>query len=59
MITDDEIVKALDKPRKLYSIQQLVAPSQKNTDELQAALMRLRDQKKVTFDVHSGRWSKT
>ena len=58
MITEAEIMNALDKPRKLYSIQQRVAPEQKNTDELQTLLMRLRDQKKVKFDIHSGRWSK-
>ena len=41
MITEAEIISALDKPRKLYSIQQRVAPGQKDTDELQTALMRL------------------
>jgi hypothetical protein len=57
-MTEAQIIAALDKPRTLYSIQQRVAPSQKDTDELQIVLMRLRDQKKVTFDIHSGRWSK-
>jgi hypothetical protein len=47
-----------DKPRSLYSIQQRVAPGQKGTEELQVVLMRLRDEKKVKFDINSGRWSR-
>jgi hypothetical protein len=35
-----------------------VAPGQKDTEELQIALMRLRDEKKVKFDINTGRWSK-
>jgi hypothetical protein len=58
MITDAEIMAALDEPRKLHSIQKRVAPDQKNTEELQTVLMRLRDQKKVKFDINSGRWSR-
>lgn len=53
-----EIIAALDKPRTLYSVQQRVAPGQKDTEELQIALMRLRDEKKVKFDINTGRWSK-
>jgi len=58
MITETEIIAALDKPSTLHSIQQRVAPSRKGTDGLQIALMRLRDQKKVKFDINSGRWSR-
>lgn len=58
MATESEIIAALDKPRTLFSIQQLVAPGRKDTEDLQLALMRLRDQKKVTFDINSGRWSR-
>ena len=58
MMTEAEIIAALDKPRTLYSVQQRVAPGQKDTEELQIALMRLRDQKKVKFDINTGRWSK-
>jgi hypothetical protein len=58
MVTEAEIMAALDKPRTLYSIQQRVAPSQKDTEALQIVLMGLRDQKKVKFDINSGRWSK-
>lgn len=58
MITETAIFAALDKPRSLHSIQQRVVGGEKNTEELQLALMRLRDQKKVTFDIHTGHWSK-
>ena len=58
MMKEAEIIAALDKPRTLYSVQQRVAPGQKDTEELQIALMRLRDQKKVKFDINTGRWSK-
>jgi hypothetical protein len=58
MMKEAEIIAALDKPRTLYSVQQRVAPGQKDTEELQIALMRLRDEKKVKFDINTGRWSK-
>ena len=58
MIMEAAIFAALDKPRSLYAIQQRVAGGDKNTEELQIALMRLRDEKKVRFDIHTGRWSK-
>jgi hypothetical protein len=58
MITEAAIFAALDKPRSLHSIQQRVVGSGKDTEELQIALMRLRDEKKVTFDIHTGRWSR-
>jgi hypothetical protein len=58
MITEAEIVAALDKPRNLYAIQQRVSPGRRDTDELQTFLMRLRDEKKVKFDIKSGKWSK-
>ncbi len=58
MITETEIIAALDKPRSLNSIQQRVAPGQKESEELQLTLMRLRDEKKVRFDINTGRWSR-
>ena len=58
MITEAEIIAALDKPRSLYAIRQRVVPGQKETEELQMVLMRLRDEKKVKFDINSGRWSR-
>jgi hypothetical protein len=58
MITQAEIIAALDEPRTLNAIRQRVAPGQKDTEELQILLMRLRDEKKVKFDINNGRWSK-
>ena len=58
MITEAAIVAALDKPRSLNAIQQRVLPDQKGTEELQIVLMRLRDEKKVTFDINTGRWTR-
>jgi hypothetical protein len=58
MITEAAIFAALDKPRSLYAIQQRVAGGERDTEELQVALMRLRDEKKVKFDIHTGRWSR-
>ncbi len=58
MITEAAIIAALDEPRGLFSIQRRVAPDQKNTEELQMVLLRLRDEKKVKFDINNGRWSR-
>ena len=58
MITEAAIIAALDEPRALFSIQRRVAPDQKNTEELQMMLLRLRDEKKVKFDINNGRWSR-
>ena len=58
MITETAILAALDKPRSLYAIQQRVGVGQKGTEELQIMLMRLRDEKKVTFNINNGHWSK-
>jgi hypothetical protein len=58
MITEAAILAALDKPRSLYAIQQRVSVGQRDTEELQTVLMRLRDEKKVTFDINNGRWSR-
>ena len=58
MITEAAVLAALDKPRSLYAIQQRVSVGQKDSEELQTLLMRLRDEKKVTFNINNGRWSK-
>ena len=58
MITEAQIIAALDEPRGLYSIQRRVRPGQKDTQELQMVLLRLRDEKKVKFDSDAGRWSR-
>lgn len=58
MTTEDEVLAALDKPRAIYSLKQLVDPSTKSTDALQDLLMRMRAAGKVKFDINSGKWSK-
>jgi len=58
VVTEDDIIAALDKPRALYSILQLVDPSSKSTEALQDQLMRMRSAGKVTFNIKTGKWSK-
>ena len=58
MTKEEEVLAALDKPRALYSLQQRLDPSNKSTDALQDLLMRMRTEKKVKFDIQTGRWSK-
>lgn len=58
MVTEDEVIRALDKPRQLFSVQQIVNPSRKSTDELHALLLRMRDAGRVRFDIKSGRWAR-
>ena len=58
MITEATIIAALDEPRTLNAIRQRVVPGKQDTVELQILLMRMRDEKKVKFDINSGRWSR-
>ena len=58
MTREEDVLAALDKPRALYAIQQLVDPSNKSTDGLQDLLMRMRTAGKAKFDIKTGRWSK-
>jgi hypothetical protein len=58
VIREEDVLAALDKPRALYAVQQLVDPSNKSTDALQELLMRMRTAGKTKFDIKSGRWSK-
>jgi hypothetical protein len=58
MTREEEVLAALDKPRAVYGIQQLVDPSSKSTDALQDLLMRMRTAGKVKFDIKKGTWSK-
>ena len=58
MTREEEVLAALDKPRAIYSLKQLVDPSTKSTDALQDLLMRMRVAGKVKFDINSGKWSK-
>ena len=58
MTKEDVVLAALDKPRAIYSLKQLVDPSSKSTDALQDLLLRMRSEGKVRFDIKSGKWSK-
>ena len=58
MTTENEILVALDKPRAVYAIQQLVDPSSKSTDAIQDMLLKMRAAGKVKFDIKKGTWSK-
>jgi hypothetical protein len=58
MTREEDVIAALDKPRALYGLQQRVDPSNKSTDALQDLLMRMRAEGKVTFNIHTGKWSK-
>ncbi len=57
MVSEEAVLKALDKPRKLFSIRQVTDPS--GSDEaLQVLLMKMRDAGKVGFDIKKGTWRK-
>ena len=58
MIKEEEVLTALDKPRAINSLKQLVDPGAKSTDALQEVLMKMRSEGKVKFDINSGRWRK-
>lgn len=58
MSREDAVLAALDKPRALYAIHQQIDPGNKSTDATQEMLMRMRAEKKVTFDIKTGKWSK-
>jgi hypothetical protein len=58
MIKEEDVLAALDKPRAVYSLKQLLDPSSKSTDAIQELLMRMRAEGKVKFDINNGRWSK-
>jgi hypothetical protein len=58
MITEAAIIAALNEPGPFHAIKQRVVPGQRDTAELQMVLLRLRDEKKVKFDINTGRWSR-
>ena len=58
MISEEQVLAALEKPLAIYRIQQRVDPSSKSTDPLQELLMRMRAQGKVKFNINTGHWSK-
>ena len=58
MIREEDVLAALDKPRAVYSLQQLLDPSNKSTDALQELLLRMRAAGKTKFNIKDGKWSK-
>lgn len=58
MTREEDVLAALDKPRALYGLQQLLDPSNKSTDALQDLLLRMRAEGKVKFDIKAGKWRK-
>jgi predicted translin family RNA/ssDNA-binding protein len=58
MTREEDVLAALDKPRALYGLQQRLDPSNKSTEALQELLMRMRTEKKVKFDIKTGKWAK-
>jgi len=58
MIKEEDVLAALDKPRAIHSLKQLLDPGAKSTDALQEFLMKMRSEGKVKFDINNGRWRK-
>ena len=58
MTNETDVLAALDRPRAVYALQQLVDPSSKSTEALQDLLMRMRSAGKVKFDIKTGQWTK-
>jgi hypothetical protein len=56
-MTKEKLLAALDKPRKIYGLLQIVNPGG-SSDELQTMLMRMRDEGLVKFDIKKGVWSR-
>jgi hypothetical protein len=59
MTSEEDVLAALDKPRAVFGLKQLLDPSSKSTEALQDLLMRMRSAGKVKFDIKSGKWSKS
>ena len=57
MVTEDAVLAALDKPRKLYAILQATDPGG-STESLQVVLMKMRSEGKLAFDIKKGTWRK-
>jgi len=58
MTKEEDVLGALDRPRAIFSLQQLLEPGKKAADGLHDLLMRMRAEGKVKFDIKTGRWSK-
>ena len=57
MVTEDAVLKALDRPRKLQGILIAVDPGGRQ-ETLQALLMTMRERGQVRFDIKKGTWSR-
>lgn len=55
MVTEDAVLKSLDKPRSLSAILRTVDPSGSH-ESLQILLMRMRAEGKLKFDIGKGNW---
>ena len=58
MISERDILKALDKPRQLYSIHSLVNPGSKDQTTVHELLKVMREKGLVKFDIKNGHWRK-
>jgi hypothetical protein len=58
MTKEDDVLAALDKPRAIFALKQLLDPSNKSTDALQELLIRMRADGKLKFDIQTGKWCK-
>ena len=58
MVSEDAVLRALDKPRKIFAIRQAVDPAG-SEESLQILLMKMRDAGKLAFDIKKGTWRKT
>ena len=54
MTDEGDVLAALDRPRAVYSLQQLLEPGKKAADGLHDLLMRMRADGKVKFDIKTG-----
>jgi len=55
MITEEDVLAALDEPCAICSLQQRLDPSNKSTVALQELLMRMRTAGTVKFDIKTGK----
>ena len=56
-MTNEQLLAALDKPRKAYALLMVVNPSG-SAEEVQTMLMAMRDEGLVKFDINKGLWSR-
>jgi hypothetical protein len=57
MVTDDAIVAALDKPRTIFSIMQIVAPGGSELG-VHTQLLKMREAGRVKFSIATGKWQR-